>query len=466
MNIRQVPAHSSNYTHRSTKKKGIVFHWVVGEIGAADASFRNPKRNASAHYTVGSSGVIHQHVKDHLVAWHAGPKANPHYIGIEHAGGQMQSNGRRKHPTPQCHEASAQLCAHLARKHGFGQLVFGKNAFRHNQFMATQCSGSLDVHLIINRANILLNKPTVRMDYKVIKKNNNLHVNIISGGFVGKIKVERYSGPNKGTYIENININRPNGGDGSPVVVDMDAIKYKVIFPNNHKIYDNRAPSQAPQLSQIQKDLNAAKTRAKALEAKLKAEAELNAQKLLEQQQITQDVIKEKELELKKKIEDLQKEYALTIQDLHTDIAEKDLEIDKLEKFSEVKITRPQQLAIDIVNEVEEETGIVKTRVKRWHEFVDHNVSSKMLRSILKYDMFVFFGQNAPRIVIGLTALLAIIQTSDMPAWAITIIILAINGIIDLIGIAVKLIATTFGDKDGELDNSDYKILGGYVSSE
>lgn len=81
------------------------------------------------------------------------------------------------------------------------------------------------------------------MDYQLIKKGNNLHVNITRGGFVGYIQVDRVD---LGGSIKGIYINRPRGGDGGPVVVNMAKTRYKVCFPNNHKTFDNRATSPNP----------------------------------------------------------------------------------------------------------------------------------------------------------------------------------------------------------------------------
>lgn len=75
------------------------------------------------------------------------------------------------------------------------------------------------------------------MDYQLYKQGNDLYVNITKGGFVGTIKVERVG---KGTYIQGIKINRPKGGRGGVIVSNMLPIQYKVIFPNNHKTFDNR----------------------------------------------------------------------------------------------------------------------------------------------------------------------------------------------------------------------------------
>ena len=167
MDIVQVPAHPSNYTANSYKKVGIVFHWIVGELSAADAVFTKPNSKASAHYGIGSDGTIHQYVKDEYYAWHAGnSEANRKYIGIEHAGGQI-INGVRKTPTKKCLDASVELCTYLAKKHGFG-FERGVNSFKHTEVSDkyTQCCGTLDIDYITNnvRSNLHINDPKMSFE--------------------------------------------------------------------------------------------------------------------------------------------------------------------------------------------------------------------------------------------------------------------------------------------------------------
>ncbi len=186
MNIRYVPAHPNNYSLISTPKVGFVLHWIVGELEAADASFTNPYRRASAHYGIGSDGRIHQYVLDKYVAWHASSwEANKKYIGIEHAGGQplpgrpanVGVDGRKK-PTKECHQASVELITFLCQKHGIKKLVRGQNLWSHKEFVATACPGSLDINWIRDRVNENLSrtKPTsenqlkARMAQDLIKK--------------------------------------------------------------------------------------------------------------------------------------------------------------------------------------------------------------------------------------------------------------------------------------------------------
>lgn len=79
-------ANSNNYEvgRAGYKIKGIVIHHAVTtNISAVDATFQNPSRQASAHYTVGGK-EIHQHVSEANTAWHCGNWYGNHAtVGIE-----------------------------------------------------------------------------------------------------------------------------------------------------------------------------------------------------------------------------------------------------------------------------------------------------------------------------------------------------------------------------------------------
>lgn len=69
MNIEQVAIPRTNWGGEGTNQlKVIVMHWIVGELAACDATFKNPDRKASSHYAVGSTGEVHQYVQDHNVS--------------------------------------------------------------------------------------------------------------------------------------------------------------------------------------------------------------------------------------------------------------------------------------------------------------------------------------------------------------------------------------------------------------
>ena len=79
-------ANANNYEvgRSGYKIKGIVIHHAVTtNISAVDATFANPSRQASAHYTVGGK-EIHQHVSEANTAWHCGNWYGNHAtVGIE-----------------------------------------------------------------------------------------------------------------------------------------------------------------------------------------------------------------------------------------------------------------------------------------------------------------------------------------------------------------------------------------------
>jgi hypothetical protein len=142
------------------KKEFIVFHWIVGRLESATSIFQNASRKVATNYGVGPK-EIHQYVEDNYYAFGSGTThSNKYGISIEHEGGWMQ-NGERVKPTKATLDRSAELCAYLAKKHGMGKLVPGKNAFPHSHFVATACPGTLDWHYICDKANEIngYNKP-------------------------------------------------------------------------------------------------------------------------------------------------------------------------------------------------------------------------------------------------------------------------------------------------------------------
>lgn len=142
---------SPNFRPIVSVKHGVVFHWIVGFLSSADARFIRPRQTAT-QYGVGPY-AIHQYVKDEFRAPGTGHNgANTNYISIEHEAGYLV-NGVRFSGAAATLENSAQLVAHLARKHGWGKMVPGTNAFGHRDFVSTECPGTLPWHWICDRAN-------------------------------------------------------------------------------------------------------------------------------------------------------------------------------------------------------------------------------------------------------------------------------------------------------------------------
>lgn len=142
---------SPNFRKDITAKRGVVFHWIVGYLASADARFVRAGQTAT-QYAVGPN-AIHQYVEDRYRAPGTGQNfANLNYISIEHEAG-YQVNGTYFPGSPEMLERSAQLVAMLSRRHGWGKMVAGVNAFEHNDFVSTMCPGTLPWHWIIDRAN-------------------------------------------------------------------------------------------------------------------------------------------------------------------------------------------------------------------------------------------------------------------------------------------------------------------------
>lgn len=81
MEIKQVPAHQSNYNKgRKQPIQYIVVHYTANNGDRAEGNgnyFAHPNRNASAHYFVDENTIV-QSVHDENTAWHCGAKSYKH----------------------------------------------------------------------------------------------------------------------------------------------------------------------------------------------------------------------------------------------------------------------------------------------------------------------------------------------------------------------------------------------------
>ena len=139
----------------------ITLHIMVGHLAGTDSVFQHPN-GASAHYGIGADGTIHQYVSENNGSWSdANYASNNSTISIEHEGGM---NGIPC--TQACMNASAKLCADIARRHGWTHLQhdgLNGNIWLHREIPGTDHAGcpdrapnSLDVNYVINKANQLL----------------------------------------------------------------------------------------------------------------------------------------------------------------------------------------------------------------------------------------------------------------------------------------------------------------------
>ena len=145
----------------------ITLHVMGGFLAGTDSTFKNPKNQVSATYGVGSDGTIHQYVKESDTAWADGnARSNATGISIEHEGGFPTAQF-----TDACAEASAQLCADIAKRYGFGRLIH--DGTKGNVWLHREIPGSthpscpdiavngIDVDKIINIANQILGGSTM-----------------------------------------------------------------------------------------------------------------------------------------------------------------------------------------------------------------------------------------------------------------------------------------------------------------
>lgn len=140
----------------------ITLHIMVGHLTGTDSVFLNPDSQASAHYGIGANGTIHQYVSENDGSYSdANFTSNNSTISIEHEGGMAGVPC-----TQACMDASAQLCADIARRHGWNHLWHDKlngNIWLHREVPGTDHYGcpdntinGLNVDYVINKANQIL----------------------------------------------------------------------------------------------------------------------------------------------------------------------------------------------------------------------------------------------------------------------------------------------------------------------
>lgn len=154
---------SPNYNNGAAParvKDHIDLHWFGTEstLAGTDAHFQNPQTikngrgtGASSTYGIGADGTVHQYVREVDYAHTNGDTdANATGITIEHEGGPG------KPVTDATYDASIRLVADIARRLGIRKLVWEKNIFPHNHYVATECPGTVDHGRIIRGANAIL----------------------------------------------------------------------------------------------------------------------------------------------------------------------------------------------------------------------------------------------------------------------------------------------------------------------
>ena len=140
----------------------ITLHIMVGRLTGTDSVFQSSGSTASAHYGIGGNGTIHQYVDESNGSWSdANYTSNNSTISIEHEGGMTGTPC-----TQACMDASAALCADIARRYGWDHLWHDRlngNIWLHREIPGTDHAGcpdlapnGLDVNYVINKANEIL----------------------------------------------------------------------------------------------------------------------------------------------------------------------------------------------------------------------------------------------------------------------------------------------------------------------
>ena len=140
----------------------ITLHIMVGRLTGTDSVFQSSGSAASAHYGIDGNGTIHQYVDESNGSWSdANYTSNNSTISIEHEGGIAGIPC-----TQACMDASAALCADIARRYGWDHLWhdgLDGNIWLHREVPGTDHAGcpdlapnGLDVNYVINKANKIL----------------------------------------------------------------------------------------------------------------------------------------------------------------------------------------------------------------------------------------------------------------------------------------------------------------------
>lgn len=154
--------------NHSTGRQGygvthITLHIMVGYLAGTDSTFANPSSQSSAHYGVGATGEIHQYVAEANGSYSdANYASNCSTISIEHEGGMADGAVC----TQACIDASARLCADIARRYGWKKLWHDGlrgNVWLHREIPGTDHAACPDLapnglpfQQVIDKANNLL----------------------------------------------------------------------------------------------------------------------------------------------------------------------------------------------------------------------------------------------------------------------------------------------------------------------
>lgn len=147
----------------------ITLHIMVGYLTGTDSTFASQSSQASAHYGIGATGEIHQYVSEANGSYSdANYVSNNSTISIEHEGGMAHGAVC----TQACIDASARLCADIARRYGWEKLWHDGlkgNVWLHREIPGTDHAACPDLahnglpfQQVIDKANAILNGKTTK----------------------------------------------------------------------------------------------------------------------------------------------------------------------------------------------------------------------------------------------------------------------------------------------------------------
>lgn len=152
-----VPASPKNYTKgRNTKISEICIHHMAGVMTAEQCGkiWQNPKRHGSSNYGIGKDGRIGGYVDENNTAWcNSNWASNCRSISIETSNDRT---GGEWHVSDASLNSLIRLVADIAKRHGLGTLVRGKNLTWHSMYASTACPGPYlksKINYIIDEAN-------------------------------------------------------------------------------------------------------------------------------------------------------------------------------------------------------------------------------------------------------------------------------------------------------------------------
>ena len=142
VNIR-VPADASNYSGSAYRKPitNVTLHHMAGVLTAEACGkiFARKGRGGSAHYGIGSDGLIGQYVGEENVAWHCGNWPNNQCsVGIELSNSALGGNWP---VSDQTIALAIKLVADVMQRNGIKEAIVGKTLTYHSMFVATTCPG-------------------------------------------------------------------------------------------------------------------------------------------------------------------------------------------------------------------------------------------------------------------------------------------------------------------------------------